>query len=405
MNSYTGFASRAKQNFGRPNSGRRFAFGKRSNRRRDNRENIDVSRFVKQASQPADIAAAQPIAHKFTDFGFVSALAANVQRLGFSQPTPIQDQTILPAMEGRDVIGLANTGSGKTGAYLLPLINAISQNRKLRLLVIAPTRELAIQINDDFHRFAQGMNLDSAILVGGMPPRPQIMQLRKGPNFVIGTPGRLKDFQQSKRVNFGSFTTVVLDEVDRMLDMGFIEDIKYLMGQVPEKHQTLFFSATMPEKTLRLADQFLKNPVRSQIKSNRSADNVEQNIVRAGSGQNKFDQLKELLDKPEMEKVIIFGDTKFGVEKLSNNLQRDGYKADSIHGGKRQNQRQKTLSMFRESKISVLVATDVAARGLDIKNVTYVINYTVPRTYDDYIHRIGRTGRANSKGCAYTFAE
>jgi len=385
-------------------NGRRPRFNGRNRRRDDRRENIDVSRFVKRAAEPGTAGAEQPIAHKFTDFGFVPALAANIQRLGFSEPTPVQDQTILPAMKGRDVIGLANTGSGKTGAYLLPLINMITQNRKLRLLVVAPTRELAIQINDDFRRFSRGMGLESAILVGGIPPRPQIMQLRTGPNFVIGTPGRLKDFQQNKRVNFKSFTMVVLDEVDRMLDMGFIEDIKYLMEQVPENRQTLFFSATMPEKTLKLAGQFLKNPVKIQIKSNRSADNVEQNIIRAGNGQAKFDELKKLLDLPEAEKVIIFGDTKFGVEKLSNNLQRDGYKADSIHGGKRQNQRQKTLTLFRESKISILVATDVAARGLDIKNVTHVINYTVPRTYDDYIHRIGRTGRANAKGCAYTFA-
>ena len=307
-------------------------------------------------------------------------------------------------IEGRDIVGLANTGSGKTGAYLLPMIEKISKNRKLRVLIIAPTRELAVQINEDFRNFSYGMGLDSAIMVGGIPPRPQIMQLRKNPNFIIGTPGRLKDFQQRRVLNFAHFSTVILDEVDRMLDMGFIEDIKHLLAQVPAEHQTLFFSATMPEKTRRLADQFLNNPVSFSIQSNHSADNVEQNLIRAGSGASKFEELKKLLEKPEMKKVIIFNETKHGVEKLALDLQREGYKAESIHGNKRQNQRQKALSMFRENRVTVLVATDVAARGLDIKDVTHVINYTVPRTFDDYIHRIGRTGRANSKGCAYTFA-
>ncbi|MCU0653452.1 MAG: DEAD/DEAH box helicase [Candidatus Pacebacteria bacterium] len=406
MNSHAGFAPRARQNFGRFQNGRRFASnGKRGGNRKDiGREHIDVSRFIKQATAPAKITASNPITHAFADFGFNATLAGNIARLGFTVPTPVQDQTIMPALEGRDIVGLANTGSGKTGAYLLPLINNIAKNRKLRVLVIAPTRELAVQINDDFRRFSRGMGLDSAILVGGIPPRPQRLQLRNNPNFIIGTPGRLKDFQQQNVVNFIHFTTVVLDEVDRMLDMGFIEDIKHLMSKVPAAHQTLFFSATMPERARRVADQFLKNPMTFEILSNRSADNVEQNLIRAGQGQEKFDELKKLLDNPGMEKVIIFGDTKHGVEKLSKNLQRDGYKAESIHGGKRQNQRQKTLSLFRENKINVLVATDVAARGLDIKDVTHVINYTVPRTYDDYIHRIGRTGRANAKGCAYTFA-
>jgi len=369
-----------------------------------NRENIDISRFIKQASQTTAAPASRPITHKFEDFGFCANIMANIVKLGYTQPMPIQDQSIMSVLEGRDIVGLANTGSGKTGAYLLPMIEKISKNRKLRVLIIAPTRELAVQINEDFRNFSRGMGLESAIMVGGVPPRPQIMQLRKNPNFIIGTPGRLKDFQQRRVVNFAYFSTVILDEVDRMLDMGFIEDIKHLLAQVPEKHQTLFFSATMPEKTRRLASQFLNNPVSFEIESNHSADNVEQNLIRAGNGASKFDELKKLLEKPEMKKVIIFNETKHGAEKLSKDLQREGYKAESIHGDKRQSQRQKALSMFREDKITVLVATDVAARGLDIKDVTHVINYTVPHTFDDYIHRIGRTGRANSKGCAYTFA-
>lgn len=407
MYSATRFAPRAKQNFGRTRSGSRPSFnrkGGQGGRNFGNRENIDISRFIKQASQASAAPASSPIKHKFEDFGFCAPIMANIVKLGYTQPMPIQDQTINAVMEGRDIVGLANTGSGKTGAYLLPMIENISKNRKLRVLIIAPTRELAVQINEDFRNFSRGMGLDSAIMVGGMPPRPQMMQLRKSPNFIIGTPGRLKDFQQRRMLNFAYFTTIILDEVDRMLDMGFIEDIKHLMAQVPARHQTLFFSATMPEKTRRLADQFLNDPFSVQIQCNRSADNVEQNLVRAGNGASKFEELKKLLEKPEVKKVIIFNETKHGVEKLTKDLVRDGYKAESIHGNKRQSQRQRALEMFRANQVNVLVATDVAARGLDIKEVTHVINYTVPRTFDDYIHRIGRTGRANAKGCAITFA-
>jgi ATP-dependent RNA helicase RhlE len=408
MNSYsaTRFAPRARQNYGRSQSGKRPFFGKRASQGRNfgNRENIDISRFIKQASQTSAAPANRPIVHKFEDFGFCAALMANINKLGYTQPMPVQDQSMEAVMAGKDIVGLANTGSGKTGAYLLPLIENISKNRRLRVLIVAPTRELAVQINEDFRNFSRGMGLDSAIMVGGMPPRPQIMQLRKSPNFIIGTPGRLKDFQQRKVINFSHFTTVVLDEVDRMLDMGFIGDIKYLVDQVPANHQTLFFSATMPEKTRRLADQFLKDPISVEIQSNRSADNVEQNLIRAGNGASKFEELKKLLEKPEMKKVIIFNETKHGAEKLAKDLSREGYKTEAIHGNKRQNQRQKALDMFRQDRVNILVATDVAARGLDIKEVTHVINYTVPRTFDDYIHRIGRTGRANAKGCAYTFA-
>jgi ATP-dependent RNA helicase RhlE len=401
MYSATRFAPRARQNFSRF-GGNRF----RSNNKRrvfGNHENIDISRFIKQASQTGAMPATQTISHKFEDFNLPAALMVNIKRLGYATPTPVQDQTIQQIIDGKDIIGLANTGSGKTGAYLLPIIQRILKDKRQKALVVAPTRELAIQINEDFRKFASGMRLDTAIVVGGMPARPQINDLRRNPNIIIGTPGRLKDFEQRRLINFAQFNTVVLDEVDRMLDMGFIDDIKLLMAKTPVKKQTLFFSATMPMRTRTLASQFLQSPVTVEIQSNRSADNVEQKVIRA-NGPAKFEELKKLLSTPECKKVLIFNETKHGTEKLSKDLRNEGFKTESIHGNKRQNQRQKALDLFRENRINVLVATDVAARGLDIKNITHVINYTVPHTFDDYIHRIGRTGRANSKGIAYTFA-
>ena len=404
MNNTTRFAPRAKQNSSHKFGGKR-SFSNSSNQRRSfgNREKIDISRFIKQASQVGAMPAAK-ITCTFKDFNFSALLLENIEKLGFTSPTPIQDQSIQAILDGKDIVGLANTGSGKTGAYLLPIIENILKDKRRKALVMAPTRELAIQINEDFRKFSRGMRLDSAIVVGGMPQRQQIMDLRRNPNIIIGTPGRLKDFQSRRLINFAQFAVVVLDEVDRMLDMGFIDDIKILMDQTSKQRQTLFFSATMPIKTKTLSNQFLKSPVAVEIQSNRSADNVEQSVIHTGGSSDKFETLKKLLSNPEMKKVLIFSETKHGVEQLYKNLKNEGFKIESIHGNKRQNQRQKALSLFREDRINVLVATDVAARGLDIKNITHVINYTVPHTYDDYIHRIGRTGRANTKGVAFTFA-
>lgn len=404
MNSYPRFARRAKQNPHRAAGARAGVYrSRRPAGLGGYREHIDISRFVKQAS---GVNGSEPVlvTHRFEDFGLSAILQNNIKRLGFSEPTPIQDQAMPLVIEGKDVIGLANTGTGKTAAYLLPIIEKIIKDDRSLALVMAPTRELAIQINEDFKKLSSGTKIFTALFVGGMPERPQMAQLRSRPNVIIGTPGRLKDFQKRRIVNFSYVQTVVLDEVDRMLDMGFINDIKEILNQLPAQRQSLFFSATMPEKIRGLASQFSRDPVIVSIRSNQTADNVDQNVIKTSSAYEKIDELKKLLAKPGVDKVLIFSETKRSVEKLCEELRFGGFKAESIHGNKRQSQRQKALDLFRENKINVLVATDVAARGLDIKNVTHVINFTVPRTYDDYIHRIGRTGRANCKGTAYTFA-
>jgi len=246
------------------------------------------------------------------------------------------------------------------------------------------------------------MGLYSAISVGGMPIYHQISALRRNFNFVIGTPGRLKDLKERKVINFSVFNFVVLDEIDRMLDMGFVDEIKRILAELPQGRQSLFFSATLPPKIRDLVNQFLKNPITIQVSTGDTAKNVDQDIVRVAD-HLKFDRLKDLLITDELKKVLIFSETKRGVERLAVDLVRDGFKADSIHGDKRQSQRQRALAKFKENQVQILVATDVAARGLDIDNVSHVINYTVPQTYNDYIHRIGRTGRGDKKGFALTF--
>jgi superfamily II DNA/RNA helicase len=345
------------------------------------------------------------VTNSFADFEFCDELKVNLKKRGFTIPTPIQDQAISHILDGRDVVGLANTGTGKTGAFLLPLINKAFQNRSEKVLIIAPTRELAIQIEDEFRQFSWGMRLFSAVCVGGSPIFKQINNLKRNPNFVIGTPGRLKDLSERNLIKFGSFNNIVLDEVDRMLDMGFVDEIRAILNQLPSTRQSLFFSATMPPKIRDLVSRFLNNPITVEVKTGETAKNVEQDIVRVRDKAIKFNQLQELLLQEDLKKVLIFIETKTEVDKITQNLISEGFKAESIHGDKKQYQRQNALRLFKNNSINILVATDVAARGLDIKDVSHVINYTVPQTYDDYIHRIGRTGRGQSKGKALTFVE
>lgn len=387
--------SRSTRNFSSSNG-----FRRNRNASKSRGERIDESKFVKKAS--LEIVEKAKATNCFSDFGFCSNLSRNLSSRGYSEPTPIQDQSIRHILDGRDLIGLANTGTGKTAAFLLPLIEKCFLDRNKKVLIIAPTRELAQQIDEEFRKFSAGMGLYSAICVGGTPIYRQISSLRKSANFVIGTPGRLKDLKDRGVINFSKFQFIVLDEIDRMLDMGFVEEIKKVLSELPPEHQSLFFSATIPPKISILVNQFLKNPVSIQVSTGDTPKNVDQDIVRVSDYQ-KFDRLKELLGTSELEKVLIFSETKRGVEKLAGDLARDGFKADSIHGNKKQAQRQRALLKFKQNQVQILVATDVAARGLDIDNVTHVINYTLPQTYNDYIHRIGRTGRGDKKGFALTF--
>lgn len=365
---------------------------------------IDVAKFVNKAVDTND-ATAHPITHKFTDFSVDSRLQANITSMGWLTPTPIQDQAIPYILEGMDFLGIASTGTGKTASFLIPLVNKVIKNKAEKVLIIAPTRELALQIDEELKKLTRGLNIWSVLCIGGADIGRQLYTLRKNPNFVIGTPGRLKDLSNKRAVNFYHFRSIVVDEVDRMFDMGFINDIREIFKLLPKERQTLFFSATIAPKIGLLIQEYLVNPQSVSIKSRDTAASVEQNIVKVIDKHKKVDQLHSLLLKEEFKKVLIFGRTKWGVKKLSQILNEKGFRSDSIHGNKTQSQRQRALNLFRQNHINILVATDVAARGLDITDVTHVINYDVPETYDDYIHRIGRTGRADKKGIALTFVE
>jgi superfamily II DNA/RNA helicase len=363
---------------------------------------IDVSKFINKATPVVEVEAYVPDTI-FADFKIDESIKKNIIARGYLHPTPIQDKTIPHILEGKDLIGLANTGTGKTGAFLLPMLDKIIKNPTEKLLVVVPTRELAIQIQEEFRAFAAGLRIGSVVVVGGANIRTQIECLRSRYNVVIGTPGRLKDLIQRKNLNLGQFANVVLDEADRMLDMGFMPDVRYLLSLVAPKRQTLFFSATLAPEIEKLIQEFLVDPIKISIRTRETAANIEQDVVRLKQGEDKIEVLQDLLRKAHFTKVLIFSRTKHGAEKLSVILSKNGFKAQSIHGDKSHAKRQKALKLFKENYVEILVATDVAARGLDIPDVSHVINFDVPATYEDYIHRIGRTGRAGKAGTALTF--
>lgn len=384
------------------NGRRNFRGGQGGGRRRSGfSESIDISKFVKKAKPVEQID--HNIERTFADFGFCNEIKNNLKFKKYETPTPIQDKAMGFICEGRDLIGLANTGTGKTAAFLLPLIQKAFADRSQKILIIAPTRELALQIEQEFRQFSWNMKLFSANCVGGMPAFKQIQNLKRNPSFVIGTPGRLKDLSERGFIKFGAFNNIILDEVDRMLDMGFVDEIKEILSKIPEGRQALFFSATLPPRIKELTSKFLKNPEIVEIESGETTDNVNQDVVRVLNKDMKFNQLKELLNNSDFKRVLIFSETKNDVDKLANHLKSEGFKADCIHGDKKQRERARSLTLFKDGNINILVATDVAARGLDIKDISHVINYTVPQTYTDYIHRIGRTGRGGKTGTALTF--
>lgn len=362
-----------------------------------------IERSKTTASLPA--AAPEVITNAFADFALNPTLQETIKIKGFITPTPIQDQTIPAILEGYDIIGTANTGTGKTAAFLIPLIQKVSLDRNQRVLIVAPTRELAVQIHKEMREFSRGQSMRSAMLIGGANEWRQRQDLKNDPHFVIATPGRLKDFSDSRYIRLSSFRNVVLDEADRMVDIGFINDIKYFISLLPKERQSLFFSATISGKVSEILDAFVVNPIRVSVKKEDTAVTIQQDIIRVTQGSAKVEVLHDLLNKKEFDKVLIFGRTKWGVQKLSDELERRGFKSGAIHGNKRQNQRQYVLEQFKRSEIQVLLATDVASRGLDIPDVSHVINYDLPETLDDYIHRIGRTGRANKRGIALTFVD
>lgn len=373
----------------------------RGSGRNGNKQFINPDRFIKPAQTVEQVDYLPE--NQFEDFAIHPLLKKNIEAKGFISPSPIQDQAIPAGLAGKDIVGIANTGTGKTAAFAVPILHKLLQDRTSRALIIAPTRELAQQIETECRSFAKDSGLFGALVIGGTSMSAQIRDLRANPAIVIGTPGRLKDHIQTGTLNLSNFNIVVLDEVDRMVDMGFITDIRFILGRLQSRHQSYFFSATLDPKLNALVENFLTDPVHISVKTAETSDNVQQDVIRYTSVSDKMDKLHDTLLHEKTEKTLIFDATQRSVERLSKELQARGFKADAIHGGKSQGQRQRALARFKQNEIDVLVATDVAARGIDIIDITHVINYTTPNTYDDYIHRVGRAGRAGRNGQALTF--
>ncbi|HZG87231.1 DEAD/DEAH box helicase [Paenibacillus sp.] len=340
----------------------------------------------------------------FSEFGLEAKVLRAITEMGFEESTPIQEKAIPIALEGRDLIGQAQTGTGKTAAFSIPIIQAIDPSEeKVAALIMCPTRELAIQVAEEIGKLARFKGIQTLPIYGGQDIGRQIRALKKRPQVVIGTPGRLLDHINRKTLKLEDVRYVVLDEADEMLDMGFLEDIQTILSSVPEERQTMLFSATMPPNIQKLAQQFLKNPEHvSVIPKQVSAPLINQSYIEVHE-RSKFDALCRLLDMESPELAIIFGRTKRRVDELAEALQKRGYSADGLHGDLSQNMRDAVMRRFRDGSIDVLVATDVAARGLDVSGVTHVVNFDLPQDPESYVHRIGRTGRAGKEGTSWTF--
>lgn len=364
---------------------------------------LDAKLLVKKA-QPSGQAGFRTET-PFTKLNLQSTLLKNLKDKGYESMTNIQEQSIFPLMEGRDLLGISNTGSGKTGAFLIPIIeHAKADQQQFTALIVTPTRELALQIEEEFKTLSKGMNIYSATFIGGTNINSDFKSLNRKLHVIVGTPGRLLDLYDRKLLKLNQVSTLVLDEFDRMLDMGFVHDVKKLVNAMTKRSQTMLFSATLEPTQKALIDGLLDNPVVVKINSGGTAsENVEQETIRVPEGRDKFEMLAGLFKDKTMDRVIIFTETKRLADRLSKKLNETGIKSGLIHGNKSQNFRNKTIEEFKNGTTRVLVATDVAARGIDVADVTHVINYQLPMSMDSYIHRIGRTGRAGKTGRAITF--
>ena len=389
--------------FSRPAGPSRFSGGRGRNMKVGN-----IHEFIRRANvkniHVSPTQAAKEVL--FSSLDLPETLKATIIRHGYISLTPIQAQGIPAIRAGKDVIGIANTGTGKTAAFLIPLVENILKDFSYKALIISPTRELALQTRDELRKFSGNMPIFSTLCIGQSSMQIQISGLRHNPHVVVGTPGRLKDLINRGILKLGMFKMIILDETDQMLDMGFIHDIKEIISYLPVTRQSLFFSATVSPAISSLISFFVKNPVTISVKTQETLSNIKQDLVRLDKKiGSKIEKLSSLLKQEDFKKVLVFGRTKHGVERVARDLFQKGFKVTSIHGDKAQFQRQQAIRMFKEDVVSIMVATDVAARGLDIANVTHVINYDIPQTYEDYIHRIGRTGRINKSGIALTFVE
>lgn len=392
---------------GRNRNGSRYfsTASSRSNPRRGSGRNqkkyIDPARFVQVATMQTQ--AAYVPTHRFSDFALADVLQTNLTQRGYDTPSPIQDQTIPAALTGRDIIGVASTGTGKTAAFALPVLNQLIANPGSKAIVVAPTRELAEQIEQEFRQLGRSSDLMGSLLIGGTNMAGQLRDLRHRPEIVIGTPGRIKDHLNRGSLQLNDFNLVVLDEVDRMLDMGFVRDVTEILANTNANRQSMFFSATMDPKVRQLINSFATDPLMVSLKPSLSSENVHQDVVKYHQATDKIDKLHNILLNKDVAKVIVFDDTQRSVEKLARELSARGFASGSIHGGKSQGQRKKALDSFKKNQFNILVATDVAARGLDVADISHVINYSTPNDYEDYVHRIGRAGRAGRVGYALTF--
>jgi ATP-dependent RNA helicase RhlE len=348
----------------------------------------------------------------FKELHLVAPILKALETEGYTTPTPIQEQSIPHILRGKDLLGCAQTGTGKTAAFAIPILQNLllqqkedAYNHDIKALILTPTRELAIQIDESFDAYGKHTGLKHAVIFGGVSQFHQTNELRRGVDILIATPGRLLDLIAQKYVNLNGLKMFVLDEADRMLDMGFIHDVKKIIARLPEKRQTLFFSATMPAEITKLSSSILTNPVRVEVAAvSSTAENVDQHIFLVEKN-DKRQLLIHLLKDGTVQNALVFTRTKYGADKITKELIRANIKADAIHGNKTQAARQKALNNFKEGKIRVLVATDIAARGIDVNELSHVINFELPNIPETYVHRIGRTGRAGNCGSAFSFCD
>lgn len=347
--------------------------------------------------------------NSFQEMDLFEPLKTRLAELDYTEPTPIQAKTIPAAIDGQDILGCAQTGTGKTAAFALPILDYLGQDApraasgRPLALVLAPTRELAIQIGQSFHTYGKHVGFRQALVYGGVGQNEQVRSLKKGAHVLVATPGRLIDLMEQGHVKLSDVEIFVLDEADRMLDMGFMPAIKKIIAQLPSQRQSLFFSATMPPKIRELADQLLFNPFQVNVTPKKASVKQIDQSIRLVERSEKLDQLVKVLRGEGVNRSIVFTRTKRGASALATKLEKQGIAATAIHGNKSQSARQKALSAFRQNRISVLVATDVAARGIDIDDVTHVVNFDMPVDAESYVHRVGRTGRAGADGIAVSF--
>ena len=387
------------------NRGTSSGFKQRGKKGKNKASVIDPRQLIKEAviTEQTKFTPAQSFDQTPVNF----KLKANLKTKGYILPTQIQQETLEPLLAGRDLVGVAETGTGKTGAFLIPIIEKLLNDpHQNNSLIVVPTRELALQIEEEFKSLTRGLRLFSATFIGGTSVGRDLSRLRKPNQVIIGTPGRLMDLASRGSLRLEEISILVLDEFDRMLDMGFINDIKKLIKPMRRRQQTMLFSATIDKTQQSLIANILRNPLEVKTSTgNTSSSNVDQDVIHVGQEQDKFSLLLNLLDDDSFEKVLIFAETKRLVDKVSKRLNKSGVSTELIHGNKTQNYRCKALNKFKKGQVQVLVATDVAARGIDVTDITHVINYQLPLSYESYIHRIGRTGRAGKIGKAFTFVD